>query len=157
MTSSDVHPIRDGFRQLSADCEGLAADFHARLFEIDPTARRLFKMDLKAQGAKLLRALARFVQGLDCLDSIIDDVRALARRHTGLGVRPEHYASVGRALLDTLERRLGPCFDASAKAAWTGAYAILSHAMIAAAGETGPAAMASVTQGRAAASRGRAT
>jgi hemoglobin-like flavoprotein len=156
MNPSDVHLIRDGFRQLATDATGLAADFYARLFEIDPSLRRLFKADVAAQGAKLLRALAHVVRGLDRLDSIIDDVRVLARRHKGYGVRPEHYASAGQALLDTLECRLGPSFDAVARAAWSKAYAILSQAMISAAGEAGSRAAVAVSHARAPVGRRRA-
>lgn len=135
MDPSDIQLIRHGFRQLATDAEGLAADFYVRLFEIAPDLRHLFATDLQSQGAKVLRALGRVVHSLDRMDTVFDDIRALGRRHTHYGVQPEHYASVGQALLETIERRLGPSFDAEAKAAWAGAYTILSYAMIAAGAE----------------------
>jgi len=50
-------------------------------------------------------------------------------------VRDAHYASVGAALLWTVERGLGADFTEEAREAWTSAYGILSSTMMDAAGE----------------------
>ena len=60
---------------------------------------------------------------------MLDDLRALARRHDRYGVREEHYASVGAALLWTLEQGLGPDFTPEVQEAWATAYGLLSSAM----------------------------
>ncbi|HEY8567151.1 MAG TPA: globin domain-containing protein [Beijerinckiaceae bacterium] len=133
MTPSDIQDIRDTFRRLAGDPDGLAAEFYARLFFLDPSLKPMFPADLKPQGRKLVAMLAIVVQHLDRLDAILDDVRGLAHRHVGYGVRATHYATVGAALIATLESRLGDRFDAPARAAWMAAYTILSRAMIAAA------------------------
>jgi hemoglobin-like flavoprotein len=133
MTPAQVQLVRDGFQRLAADRDGLAADFYARLFALEPSLRALFQSDLKAQGAKLVGALAYVVKGLDRLDEILDDVRALGRRHVAYGVQPSDYDVVGRALIGTLAARLGESFDARAQAAWTAAYSMLAAAMIEAA------------------------
>jgi hemoglobin-like flavoprotein len=62
-------------------------------------------------------------------------VRQLGRRHAAYGVRPEHYATVGEALIWTLEQGLGADFTPATRRAWTDAYASLAWAMIAAAEE----------------------
>lgn len=133
MTPTDIALIRHGFRALSSDPDGLAATFYARLFALDPALRPMFKDDLKSQGRKLVAALAQVVHGLDRLDTIIDDVRVLARRHTGYGVIPGHYATVGLALVGALEERLGSDFGPDVRSAWTEAYGLLAGAMIEAA------------------------
>ncbi len=140
LTPMDIQVIRDGFKRLAGQPEELAADFYARLFALDPALRPMFKTDLKSQGAKLIGALAHVVHGLDRMDTIIEDVRALARRHVGYGTVPAHYATVGQALIETLEAKLGASFDAQARAAWGNAYGVLSEAMIAAATDAGGAA-----------------
>lgn len=56
----------------------------------------------------------------------------LARRHDHYGLRAEHYASVGAALMWTLERGLGFDFAPDVREAWVTAYNLLSSAMIAA-------------------------
>ncbi|MDF1504576.1 globin family protein [Roseisolibacter sp. H3M3-2] len=105
--------------------------FYGRLFELDPSLRRLFaQADMQAQGLKLMQTLAVVVAGLDDLPRIVGSVQALGRRHVGYGVQRSHYATVGAALLWTLEQGLGDRFDAPARAAWTDAYALLSTTMI---------------------------
>lgn len=133
MTPTDVALIRDGFRMLAGEPDALASAFYGRLFTLDPALRPLFRDDLRAQGRKLVAALAHVVHGLDRLDTIIEDVRDLARRHTGYGVVPAHYATVGLALIGTLEARLGSDFTPEVRSAWTEAYGLLAGAMIEAA------------------------
>jgi hemoglobin-like flavoprotein len=94
---------------------------------------------MKSQGAKLMAAIGAVVKSLDCIDAIIDDVRTLARRHHRYGVREEHYASVGAALLWTLEQGLGFDFTPDVRRAWATAYDLLSGAMIAVSSVKGPA------------------
>ena len=53
--------------------------------------------------------------------------------HVGYGVREEHYATVGAALLWTLEQGLGEGFTPETRDAWAAAYGLLSSAMIEAA------------------------
>ncbi|HEX2554670.1 MAG TPA: globin domain-containing protein [Microvirga sp.] len=132
MNPADIASIQSSFRRLAAAPEALAADFYACLFHLDPTLRPLFKDDLRRQGRKLTAALAHVVHGLGQLDAILEDVRALARRHADYGVEPSHYGTVGQALLTTLEARLGRDFTPELRAAWTEAYALLAGAMIAA-------------------------
>lgn len=69
-------------------------------------------------------------------------VRALGARHVGYGVREEHYATVGAALLWTLEKGLGADFTPAVKSAWTTTYTLLANTMIDAARSGQPAAAA---------------
>jgi hemoglobin-like flavoprotein len=69
------------------------------------------------------------VRGLGNLAALAPAVQNLGRRHAGYGVKPEHYAIVGAALLWTLEQGLGNTFSAEVKAAWTEAYAHLAGIM----------------------------
>jgi hemoglobin-like flavoprotein len=51
------------------------------------------------------------------------------------GVHPEHYGTVGAALLWTLEQELGAAFTPEVREAWTTAYTVLAELMTTAAGE----------------------
>jgi nitric oxide dioxygenase len=121
--------VQQSFTKVLAIKETAAALFYDRLFAIDPSTRPLFRGDMAAQGAKLMAALATIVQSLDRLDPLLDDLRALARRHVRYGVRDEHYASVGAALLWTLEQGLGNDFTPEVGDAWASAYNALSSTM----------------------------
>jgi len=74
--------------------------------------------------------LAVVVNGLTNLESILPAASALAKRHVAYGVKPDHYAPVGAALLWTLERGLGAAWTQELAAAWAAAYGTLSQFMI---------------------------
>ncbi len=55
-------------------------------------------------------------------------------------MKASHYATVGRALLDTLRTGLGDAFTPDVAAAWGEAYELLAGVMLAAAGDAEAAA-----------------
>lgn len=141
MTPADIATIRADFASVAPDADGFAARFYERLFEIDPSLRPLFPADLTPQRKKLVQALAMVVAGLDRLDTMIGTISDLGRRHGGpggYGVEAHHYASVGEAILSTLEERV-PAFGDRNRAAWGVAYATLADVMIAAAAQSAAA------------------
>jgi hemoglobin-like flavoprotein len=114
-----------------------AADiFYDELFARDASLRRLFPSDLSEQKRKLMAALGRVVSSLDDLAAVLPAVEALGRQHVGYGVKPEHYATVGGALLATLQKGLGSAWNDDVKGAWSDAYGVLSNVMINASART---------------------
>ena len=72
---------------------------------------------------------------IDRPDSIRGAVEALGRRHAGYNVRDEHYATVGAALLWTLEQGLGDAFTPEVRDAWSAVYGWLAYRMQSAAAQ----------------------
>src|SRR5215467_14189797 len=103
MTPRQVALVQESFAKIVPIREQAAALFYNRLFAIDPNTRPLFRGDMKSQGAKLMAAIGAVVKSLDRIEIMLDELRSLAQRHDRYGVRDEHYASVGAALLWTLE------------------------------------------------------
>jgi hemoglobin-like flavoprotein len=82
--------------------------FYGRLFELDPSTRPLCaRTHMPDQRKKLMHVIGMAVNGLDMLDKPIPAVRDLGQRHVFYGVTHEHYSSVGKALIWTLEQGLG--------------------------------------------------
>jgi hemoglobin-like flavoprotein len=135
MTPQQVELVRQSFAKVAATKDQAGALFYRRLFELDPALRPLFKDDMPAQGGRLMTALGGVVASLDQLARVLPGIRELGRRHAAYGARPEHYATVGEALIWTLERALGADFTRDARRAWTDAYAQIAWTMIAAAEE----------------------
>jgi nitric oxide dioxygenase len=131
MTPAQVELIQDSFAKVAPISEQAAALFYGRLFEVAPEAKPLFKGDMDEQGRKLMATLAVVVNGLSNLDAVLPAASALAKRHVAYGVKPDHYAPVGEALIWTLERGLGAGWTQELAAAWAAAYATLSQFMIA--------------------------
>ena len=126
-TFAEVAPIADVAARL----------FYARLFELDPSLETLFRSDMDEQGRKLMQMLTVAVRGLDRLDELVPAVRALGRRHVGYGVRDAHYATVGSALLWTLEYGLDDAFTPEVRDAWAAVYGVLVDTMKQGAAEAG--------------------
>lgn len=135
MTPEQVQLVQDSFAKVAAIRDQAAALFYRRLFELDPGLRPLFKGAMTAQGARLMTALGGVVGSLDQLERILPALCALGHRHGAYGVRPEHYATVGEALIWTLQQALGPAFTREMRRAWIDAYGRLAWTMIAAAEE----------------------
>ena len=129
MTDEQVRLVQESFDKVRPISEVTADLFYKRLFELDPSLRVMFKGDLKEQGKKLMSTLSFAVNGLAKLDSIVGAVEELGRRHVGYGVKTEHYATVGEALLWTLQQGLGDDFTSEVKFAWVEAYGLLAGVM----------------------------
>lgn len=145
MCPREVSIIQNTFSLLGPISDQAAALFYARLFELDPTLRSLFEGDMREQGRALMQALAVTIGSLDQFDALVPAVRQLGVRHAGHGVRDQHYATVGVALLWTLERCLGAAFTPAAKTAWTKTYDALANAMLEGAHHTETTAPAAIT------------
>ena len=129
MTPRQKLLVRSSFARLAPVSALVASGFYTRLFEMDPSLRLLFKVEMKVQEQKFMQMLTTIVASMDPLEEVIPVVWPMGKRHVGYGVRPEHYVTVGSALLETLEAQLGADFCGEICEAWTAAYALLSLTM----------------------------
>jgi hemoglobin-like flavoprotein len=129
MNPQQIAAVRNTFALLVPQADHVARLFYARLFELDPQLRPLFKADMTEQRGKLMSMLAAGVSGLDRLDTLGPVLQQLGARHATYGVRDAHYGSVGAALLDTLARGLGDTFTADTRDAWAEAYTLIAGTM----------------------------
>lgn len=133
MNNEEIRTLQKSYQLVEPISETAAALFYGRLFELDPSLRPMFKTDLKTQGEKLMSTIKLVVVGLDHPEKIIPAVQSLGKRHAGYGVQPQHYETVGAALLWTLEKGLGDAYTSEVDAAWKSAFALLSGLMLEAA------------------------
>jgi hemoglobin-like flavoprotein len=136
MNLEQVHLVQSSFAQVLPIADVAANLFYTRLFDLDPTLRHLFPSDMQEQKRKLMLTLKFAVNSLSRLDELVPAVQDLGRRHGGSGVKPEHYDTVGAALIWTLEQGLGAAFTPQVKAAWVAVYTLLANTMQQAAAET---------------------
>jgi len=140
MTPEQIAIVQTTFKSVAPISDTAAQLFYGKLFELDPTLKPLFKGDMREQGRKLMMMIGTAVAGLSDLPRLVPAVQALGKRHTGYGVLPQHFDTVGTALLWTLEQGLGPAFTAEARAAWAETYMTLAAVMKQAAYGEGQAA-----------------
>ena len=133
MTPEQVALVQRSFAEVEPIADRAADLFYDRLFERAPAVRPLFPDDMSDQKRKLMQMLETAVKNLHQVEQILPAVEELGRKHVGYGAKPEHYDTVGEALLWTLEQGLGPAFTPPVKAAWASTYQTLAGVMQAAA------------------------
>jgi len=129
MDSKQVALVQQTFEKAAGLGEKVADIFYAELFSIEPSLQKMFTSDFAEQKRKLLAALAMVVRSLHMPEAILRPAQTLAVKHVDYGVKPEHYAIVGSALLNTLRKGLGAEFTSDVEAAWTEAYGTLASIM----------------------------
>jgi hemoglobin-like flavoprotein len=129
MTPEQVFLVQRSWKQVLPIADTASELFYGKLFSLDPSAKPLFKGDMKAQGRKLMAMIGTAVNGLTQLQAIVPAVQELGRRHIKYGVMDAHYDTVGAALLWTLEQGLADAFTPDVKAAWTEVYGVLATTM----------------------------
>ena len=131
MTPREVELVRETWRGVVPIRDTFAELFYRKLFDLDPALRSLFKGDLREQGRSLVAMVSIALRHLHQPERVEQALRELGRRHVQYGVRDRHYATVGTALILTLDLSLGEAFTQEARAAWEEAYGLLSRTMTA--------------------------
>jgi hemoglobin-like flavoprotein len=134
MTPIQVGLVQESWQRVAPIKDEAAQLFYNRLFELDPNLRALFKGDLAEQRRKLMAMLGAAVSSLGRPDALLPILRELGRKHTGYGVQPRDYDTVGAALLWTLEQGLGTAFTAEVHDAWSVTYGLVASTMQSGAG-----------------------
>ena len=129
LTARQMDLVQQSFRLIETIIDDAAGLFYDRLFEIDPSLQRMFHRSRRDQARLLAQTLTVVVKGIDRPTQLRGAVEALGRRHAGYGVRDEHYATVGKALLWTLEAGLKDAFTPEVRDAWVAAYSWLAYTM----------------------------
>lgn len=129
MDYQQITIVQQTFALAQLDADALAQRFYARLFALDPSLRAMFPSELAEQRRKLMATIGIAVAGLRRPEGLLPTLRQLGERHAGYGVRDEHYALVGQALLNTLADHFGAAYTPQVAEAWSAAYALLSGVM----------------------------
>src|SRR5262245_5487825 len=129
LTDTQIALVQKSFAVIAPIADDAAVLFYQRLFEIDPSLKRMFTGDMAEQRRKLMQMLTAAVKGLQRLDRLVPVLEDLGRRHVGYGVTDQHYDTVGAALLWTLEKGLGRAFTPEVKEAWVAVYGLLANTM----------------------------
>jgi hemoglobin-like flavoprotein len=130
MNAQQIQLVKESWSFVIVKSEEAGQLFYSRLFEVAPGVKHMFKGDIKEQSRKLMSMVTYVVAKLDKLDTIIEEIKSLAKRHDKYGAKKEHYAVVGECLIYTLKTGLGERWNAKTEAAWIEVYGILSAAMI---------------------------
>jgi hemoglobin-like flavoprotein len=139
MNAQQVRLVRESFALVQPIATQAAALFYDNLFESDPSLRGMFRGDMAVQGERLMTMIGAAVSLLERPEALVPVLRNLGGRHVGYGVRDHHYATVGAALIETLEQGLGDAFTPEVREAWVTLYGVVSRTMMEGSVETADA------------------
>ena len=109
----------------------LARSFYENLFALVPDIRDMFSEDIKPQQQRMADALLAVVRHLDTPEEVAHYLQRLgAQHHRELGVLPEHYPHVGRALVRAVSE-VSPTWSSSMSSAWVLVYQWVTANMLA--------------------------
>ncbi|MEZ9230640.1 globin family protein [Vibrio amylolyticus] len=129
ITAIEKKLIQDSFSKVAPIADTAAEIFYGKLFEYDPSLKRLFKSDMTSQGRKLMNTLGVAVKGLDDLESLVPVLEGIAIKHVRYGVKVDDYTPVGNALIYALKTGLGDEFDTKTRNAWVKIYSTIATVM----------------------------
>ncbi|MEK8046302.1 NO-inducible flavohemoprotein [Ideonella margarita] len=111
----------------------LTRHFYARMFEHNPELREVFNQGHQRSGSQqeaLAMAVAAYAANIDHPEVLMPVLERVAAKHISLGIRPEHYAVVGRHLLASIGEVLGGAATPALIDAWAAAYGQLADILI---------------------------
>jgi nitric oxide dioxygenase len=126
MDSTTIGHLRESVSLLPMEDLGPVHEFYNRLFELAPDARTLFTGQIDLQARKFADMLTWVIAHLETPDRLCREMRELGARHSSYGVRVDHYAPVGSALIWMFQHVLGSRFTGEMEEAWLEAYAFIS-------------------------------
>jgi len=126
MDSSMIRHLRESVALLPMGDLGAVDEFYGRLFELAPEVRPMFNREIALQAKKFSDTLAWVIANLENPDELRSELRQLGARHSGYGVKIDHYAPVGSALIWMFQHTLADRFTTEMEEAWLEAYAFLS-------------------------------
>jgi hemoglobin-like flavoprotein len=126
MDSTTIGDLRKSISLLPMEGLGAVHEFYNRLFELAPDTKTLFTGPIDLQARKFADMLAWVIAHLEKPDQLCREMRELGARHGSYGVRVDHYAPVGSALIWMFQHVLGSRFTPEMEEAWLEAYAFIS-------------------------------
>ncbi len=129
MNAATIERLESNFRHIAPRGEELVDRFYATLFSRHPAVRGMFTGDMSEQKKKLLSSIALVMKNLRAPDALRQPLMELGRRHSGYGVKAEHYAIVRDTLIEVLAELSGQSWSSQLTADWTEALNFVAETM----------------------------
>ncbi|WP_159944818.1 MULTISPECIES: globin domain-containing protein [unclassified Nocardiopsis] len=130
-----IDAVRRSCASLPPGSTRLSDRFYENLFAMVPEVRSMFPANMQTQKERMAFALLEVVRYLDQPDEVAGYLRQLGAQHKRqLGVKPEHYPYVGRALVRAVSE-ISPTWSSSMSSSWVMVYEWITANMLAGARE----------------------
>jgi class 3 adenylate cyclase/hemoglobin-like flavoprotein len=131
LESDPAFLVQSTFEVIAPQADAFAQNFYRRLFSLHPELEPLFaRTEMSTMRLMLMRMIGVTVRGLHNLPQLLPELRALGMRHSGYGVRPEHFDFAEDALLHALAVHLGEAFRPEVREGWREVFGLIRRAML---------------------------
>lgn len=131
-----IEAVRHSCAGLPPGSTHLADRFYENLFAMAPAMREVFPENMRPQKERMAFALLEVVRYLDQPEEVAGYLRQLGAQHKRqIGVKPEDYPYVGRALVRAVSE-ISPSWSSSMSSAWIVVYEWITAHMLAGARES---------------------
>lgn len=134
LTPDTIALVKGTAPVLKVHGETLTRHFYARMFEHNPELKHVFNQGHQHGGQQqqaLAVAVAAYAEHIENPAVLMPVIERIVHKHVSLGVRPEHYAIVGKHLLASIREVLGEAATDALIEAWAAAYGQLADLLIA--------------------------
>jgi nitric oxide dioxygenase len=133
LTPIQARIIKSTVPVLAEHGEAITTKFYTDMLEVHPELRNIFNTTHQATGHQaraLAGSLYAYAANIDDLGKLSPAIELICNKHASLYVRPEHYSTVGKHLLQTMRTVLGPAATPEIMDAWEAAYWQLANIRI---------------------------
>ena len=127
LDQAQIELIRRSFDELKENPARRSLEFYEAFFARAPDVKGMFREDLEGQGMRFMSTLAMIVGHLDKPEAMSGRLEELGQAHRAMGVKPDQFAPMGEALIDTLAGALGDRFTPEMRGAWQAGFAEISR------------------------------
>jgi nitric oxide dioxygenase len=131
LSPESVACIKETSHFVIENSEAITSKMYDILFTENPEIMHLFVDSDDTQHVKLAMALNTVAANIEHLDRLEETLEKIAASHVRVGVQPEQYPFVGKALLEAIKRVLGSAASNDVMKAWEELYSLLAGALIA--------------------------
>jgi hemoglobin-like flavoprotein len=114
MNSKQMELVRQTCKEVAPIADSAADLFYTKLFQIDPTLRPVFALQLDERGRRLMQMVEAAAGALDRPATLAPALAELGSRQVAFTTADHRYETVGAALILTFRQGLGP----EARKAW---------------------------------------
>ncbi len=113
-----IELIEQSFEPLRHNASRFTRVFYERLFEVDPTLKKLFIRDIREQRKKFFRKMDFIIKHLTDPEKLEPDLQELGSRHDYYKVSRDDYRTFFSAFLYALSAAMGKKFTPEVREAW---------------------------------------
>ncbi len=129
MEPTQIKLLQQTFKKIEPVATETGELFYARLFEMDPSMRQLFKGDLKTQARMVMTAIGLTIKGLDQPEAVKVTLQEIGQRHIGYGAIPNDFDMFGAALMWAFRQSVPDEWTDDVETAWVQAFEFIRQNM----------------------------